>query len=123
MRGMSVASNPSPRIFMTLPQPTGGFEWTQASWGTVLQCRPLLDVADHFFTTADIALAPDDPEWDAVAREIGVDRQHLLLVRQVHRADVAIVRSPGSAEWTRPEADVIVSEDVQSAVGVRVADC
>ena len=56
MRGMSVASNPSPRMFMTLPQPNGGFEWTQAPWGTVLRCRPLLDIADHFFTAADLAL-------------------------------------------------------------------
>jgi polyphenol oxidase len=108
---------------MTLPQPTGAFEWTQAAWGTVLRCRPLRDVADHFFTTADIALAPDDPEWDAVAREIGVERQHLLLVRQVHKADVAIVRPTRSSEWPRPEADVIVSDDVRSAIGVRVADC
>ena len=30
---MSVASNPSPMMFMAEPQPTDGFEWTQAPWG------------------------------------------------------------------------------------------
>jgi polyphenol oxidase len=110
-------------MFMTLPQPTGGFEWTQAPWGTVLRCRPLLDIADHFFTTADVALGPDDPEWKAVASGIGVERGRLLLIRQVHGATVAVARATRSPEWDRPEADVIVSDDRTSAIGVRVADC
>ena len=49
-RGMSVASNPRPRIFMSEPQPTGAFEWTQAPWGAVLRCVPLSAAAAHFFT-------------------------------------------------------------------------
>jgi YfiH family protein len=110
-------------MFMTLPQPTDAFEWTQAPWGITLRCRPLLDVADHFFTTGDLSLGADDPAWAMVAREIGVDRENLLLVRQVHRADVAIARPGRATSWQRPEADVIISDDPASAIGVRVADC
>ncbi len=106
-----------------MPQPTGRFEWTQAPWGHVLRCQALLEVADHFFTGGDIALAAGDPEWDEVAREIGIEAGRLLLVRQVHRADVAVARAARSPEWDRPEADVIVSDDRTSAIGVRVADC
>jgi YfiH family protein len=108
---------------MTLPQPNGGFAWTQAPWGVVLRCRPLLDVADHFFTARDVRPGTDEHEWDAVAREIGVDAGRLLLVRQVHRADVAVARAGRSCKWQRPEADVIISDDPTSAIGVRVADC
>ena len=108
---------------MTLPQPNDGFSWTQAPWGMVLRCRPLLGVADHFFTAGNIGLTADDPAWEAVAREIGVASGKLLLVRQVHRADVAVARAARSSEWHRPEADAIISDDEASATGVRVADC
>jgi len=83
----------------------------------------LLDVADHFFTTRDLQLREDEREWGAVAQQIGVDAARLLLIRQVHRADVAVARAGRPAAWVRPEADVIVSDDPGSAIGVRVADC
>jgi YfiH family protein len=108
---------------MLQPQPNDGFEWTQAPWGFVLRCRPLSDVADHFFTGGDLRLGSDEREWEAVAHEIGVDPAHLLLIRQVHRADAAIVRSGRTGSWERPQADVIVSDDHTSAIAVRVADC
>jgi YfiH family protein len=108
---------------MTLPQPNDGFHWTQAPWGAVLRCRPLLDVADHFFTAGDIQLAAGDPAWESVAGEIGVVAAELLLVRQVHRADVAVARSGRASAWQMPEADAIVSDDAARAIGVRVADC
>src|SRR6266545_227370 len=123
MRGMSVASNPSPRMFMSLPQPSDGFEWTQAAWGEVLRCRPLLDLADHLFTARTLRLRNDPDEWDQVAASLGIAASHLLLIRQVHRADVAIARRGRTGEWAWPEADVIVSNDPGSAIGVRVADC
>ena len=76
-----------------MPQPSGGFEWTQAPWGPVLRCRPLLDVADHFFTGRRLCSCADDRrEWEAVAGEIGVEPERLLLIRQVHGADVAVAR-------------------------------
>lgn len=108
---------------MTLPQPNDGFYWTQAPWGAVLRCRPLLDAADHFFTAGNIRLAAEDPAWESVAGEIGVVAGKLLLVRQVHRADVAVARPGRASAWPRPEADAIVSDDAASAIGVRVADC
>jgi YfiH family protein len=110
-------------MFMAQPQPSDGFEWTQAPWGAVLRCRPLLAVADHFFTGANLALRDDREEWLAVAREIGVDLEHLLLLRQVHSAKVVVARHDRSSSGARPEADVIVSDDPASAIAVRVADC
>jgi YfiH family protein len=110
-------------MFMTFPQPTDGFEWTQAPWGATLRCRPLGDVADHFFTAGNLSLHADDPAWEVVAREIGVARDQLLLITQVHRADVAIARAGRGRPWVRPEADAIISDDPASAIGVRVADC
>lgn len=108
---------------MVYPKPSGGFEWAQASWGVVLRCRPLLDVADHLFTTRDLQLREDEHEWAAVAGAMGVGREGLLLVRQVHRADVAIARGDRTAPWQRPEADVLLTNDTSSAIAVRVADC
>lgn len=108
---------------MRLPQPNDGFYWTQAPWGAVLRSRPLLDVVDHFFTAANLHLAAGDPAWERVAGALGVVPGRLLLIRQVHRADVAIARAVRPPEWHRPEADAIVSDDAASAIGVRVADC
>ncbi len=108
---------------MALPQPNDGFEWTQAPWGPVLRCRPLLPVADHFFSTANLELRDDFEEWQAVAREIGVDPTRVLLLRQVHGAATTIARRGNPSPWIRPEADVAVSDDTVSAIAVRVADC
>lgn len=108
---------------MAQPQPSDGFEWTQAPWGKVLRCRPLLAVANHFFTGANIELRDERSEWVAVAKEIGVDIERLVLLRQVHGATVTVVRRGCSSSPVRPEADVVVSDDPESAVAVRVADC
>jgi YfiH family protein len=110
-------------MFMSLPQPSGAFEWTQAAWGDVLLCRPLLDVADHLFTTRNLRLRDEPREWDRVAAALGVPVSHLLLISQVHGSDVAVARQDRTGEWVRPRADVIVSDDPASAIGVRVADC
>ena len=54
---------------------------------------------------------------------MGVPLEELFLIRQVHRADVAVVKRGRTGRWDRPDADAIVSDDPSSAVGVRVADC
>jgi polyphenol oxidase len=108
---------------MIHPKPNGGFEWAQAPWGSVLRCRPLLDVADHFFTAGDLHLRRNDDEWRGVAGLIGVMRERLLLLRQVHGAAVAIARRDRPDPWVAPQADVIASDDPVSAIGVLVADC
>jgi YfiH family protein len=108
---------------MIYPKPSGGFEWAQVPWGTVLRCRPLLEAADHLFTAHDLVLRGSETEWEAVAAAMGVERERLLLVSQVHRAEVAVARRDRVTPWVRPEADVMVSDDPSSAIGVRVADC
>jgi hypothetical protein len=56
MRGMSVASSPTPMIF-TLPKPSGAFRWAQLpsfdgdQGRPALVCDALAPFAFHFFTT------------------------------------------------------------------------
>src|SRR5688572_19459400 len=123
MRGMSVASRPIARMFMIQPQPNRGFEWTQAPWGPALRCVPLEPFAQHLFTTGNLQLRDSAAEWGGVAAAMGVSSNNVLLIRQVHGAAAAVARRGRAAEWSMPEADVIVSDDPGSAIGVRVADC
>ena len=58
-----------------------------------------------------------------VAGFLQVRHDRVRLIRQVHGAGVAVARRGGPDEWGRPEADVIVSDDPDAAIGVRVADC
>ena len=68
-------------------------------------------------------LRGDEREWTAAASSLGVPRERLLLVRQVHGVHVAIARAAASIMWARPEADALVTDDPSVAIGVRVADC
>src|SRR3990167_8574949 len=120
---MSVVSKPRPMTSMTYPQPSGGFEWTQAPWGRVLRCGPLMTAADHFFTARELTLGEDVAGWHRVAALAGVTEENLLLVKQVHGAAVAVASADRPRTWTRPEADVIATDDPRAAVGVRTADC
>jgi polyphenol oxidase len=110
-------------MFMTEPQPNRAFEWTQAPWGAILRCLPLAASVDHFFTIGNLTLREDAREWEAVAAAIGVARNDLLLVRQVHADAVAVASTERGRPWNRPDADVIVSNDPAAALAVRVADC
>jgi purine-nucleoside/S-methyl-5'-thioadenosine phosphorylase / adenosine deaminase len=106
---------------MTDPQPNGAFQWIQEPWGRALQCTGL--PARHLFTSSDVTLREDQSEWSAVAGSLGVPRERLLLIRQVHGVEAAIVRRGWTPPWQRPQADVIVTDDPSVAIGVRVADC
>ena len=110
-----------PMTMMTDPQPTGPFEWTQEPWGRALRCSAL--PVPHLFTSRDVMLRDDEGEWTAVARSLGVTSDRLRLLRQVHGVDVAIARRDEPAPATRPEADIIVTDDPSIAIGVRTADC
>jgi purine-nucleoside/S-methyl-5'-thioadenosine phosphorylase / adenosine deaminase len=110
-------------MFMTEPQPNRAFEWTQAPWGVILRCVPLAAAANHFFTTKRLTLRDNAEEWAAVANAIGVARDDLLLVRQVHESTVAVASPDRPRPWPRPDADAIVSNDPTAAIAVRVADC
>lgn len=115
-----------PIIFvdMSLPKPSGEFEWAQESWGSALRCRPLADIARHCFTTRDLKLehlpSDDSTGWSALAHALGVDVEALVRMRQVHCADVFEARRGYDAN---PEADIAVTDDPAVAVSVRAADC
>lgn len=126
---------------MSLPQPSGDFEWVQESWGAALRCRPLAEIARHTFSTRELALEgasdADTGSWYALAHSLGVELESLARMRQVHCADVFVarkgvgwvLRSEGSGkplappvdEW--PEADIAVTDDSSVALSVRAADC
>jgi YfiH family protein len=89
----------------------------------VLRCRPLADVAEHFFTDGSLELRERTEEWNAVAAFAGVRPANLLLLRQVHGVAVVVADASRTTEWTRPDADAVVSDDPTSALVVRVADC
>jgi polyphenol oxidase len=134
-----------PIIFddMSLPQPSGEFDWVQESWGAALRCRPLADLAPHCFSTRklelDVARTVSSAGWEALAHALGVDPECLVRMRQVHCTDIFEVKRENGvgrvfpdprtgktlptpfSEW--PEADIAVSDDPSVALSVRVADC
>jgi YfiH family protein len=75
------------------------------------------------FTSNDLELRDDQREWASVADFMRVRPDRLLLIRQVHGTRVALARRGENGAWQRPEADIILSDDPEAAVGVRVADC
>src|SRR5262245_65840584 len=113
---MSVASNPRPMMAIPDPQPTGAFEWTQEPWGRALRCTRL--PARHVFTSRDLALRHDETEWTAVAASLGVNRDRLLLIKQVHGIHAAVVRRRWQPPWDRPQAAIIVTDDPSVAIGL-----
>jgi YfiH family protein len=109
-------------MFMSRPQPSDGFEWTQAPWGEVLRCAALQAVAPHFFTAATLRLRDHHEEWNSVAALAGVPTDRLRLLHQVHGRRIVIADAQtGGGE--KPEADAIITDDPSLAVVVRVADC
>ena len=115
---------------MSLPQPSGGFEWVQESWGDSLRCRPLMNVARHCFSTRQLAIDPvrtdGTARWNDLAHALGIELQGLVRLRQVHRTAVYVADEnlpdpdfPGN----RPEADIAISNDPSTALTIRVADC
>ncbi|MFC3690320.1 polyphenol oxidase family protein [Aquipuribacter hungaricus] len=66
--------------------------------------------------------APDGPAARAaLARELGVEPDRLLLPTQVHGADVLVVDGPWAGDV--PQADGLVVTVPGAAAGVRAADC
>jgi YfiH family protein len=113
-----------------LPAPDGAFCWTAASWGDVLHCTPLAAIAQHGFTTRQLALrgGPEThpQEWTALARAVDGSIERLARVRQVHGRAVRVLRkgeTSGGELLQRPEADAMVSNDPGLALVVVVADC
>lgn len=118
-----------PAKAMSLPQPSGEFRWTQEGWGAALRCSPLFECAPHVFTTRTLVLKGTPGEtaagWAQVAAAVGMTTDQLVRLRQIHGARVVeAVRGAGTVsdeDW--PEADVSISNDPQTGLVVRVADC
>ena len=110
---------------MSLPQPSGEFEWVQESWGAALRCRPLAGVARHCFSTRELELEGGRPgpsqNWSTLAGSLGVAPDSLVRMRQGHCADV--FEAPQNRQDSWPEADIAVTGDPSVAVSVRAADC
>ena len=92
----------------------------QAPWGPALRCTALQPLADHVFTAATLTLREDEQEWDALAAFVGMTRQDLQLLHQVHGPTIVRV---DRAEPVRPTADGAVTGEPAVALVVRVADC
>jgi polyphenol oxidase len=109
---------------MTLPQPDPTFHWTSEVWGGALRCRRLGTVAQHLFTSKQLAL-PDDAAWCAALASVGSTPDRLRRVRQVH-GNIVRILNPGLQEGAgaeRPDGDAIVSNEPGLALAVMVADC
>ena len=125
-------------MMFTLPKPNGAFRWVQlpgmpfdhAQDKPALVCDALAPFASHFFTTRTWKLGePEATEggWVEVAEAAGVELPRLDRLRQVHGA-AAVVRRRGSGHTERDEdrlheADIILTDDVDRAITIRVADC
>jgi hypothetical protein len=105
---------------MTLPPVPEPFYWTQISWGAALRCRALDPVATHAYTTRTPALS-DAGDWQRLGDAIGAAR--VLTLTQVHGCATVTVRRGEPSPPDGAQADVIVSDDPDVAVGVRAADC
>jgi YfiH family protein len=96
----------------------------------VLRCARLGPIAQHGFTTRQLALR-GGPEahpaaWAALARIVDGSVDRLARVRQVHGRDVRVLRKGQASSdelLRRPDADAIVSNDPGLALVVLVADC
>jgi YfiH family protein len=118
-------------MFM-LPQPNDGFAWVQASAGPALVCRALEPVA-HLFTTRGWSLGSQtagdaDDGWGQVAAALDVDAASLVRAHQVHGAVVLVRRAgqtdaPVDVSRSRPDADIIISNDSDVALAIQTADC
>jgi hypothetical protein len=109
------------------PEPGDSFLWIQVPWGRALQCGSLAHLADHFFTTRDLALDKEGHSggWSDVSTAIGVPRRALVRLTQVHGADVAVLRQadPNAHRHDGAQADIVVSDRPDMAIAVQVADC
>jgi hypothetical protein len=105
------------------------FDVVAHPWGRGLRCGTLPPAAGHLFSTRDVDVRAEaagvEAAWRAVATSLGVEPARLLRARQVHGCDVvAVHRGDGAPfEGPQPVADILVTDDPEVAVTVRVADC
>ena len=110
---------------MTRPTPDAAFRWSREPWGDALRCRALDPVAQHLFTSRQLAL-PDADAWRQAAASAGVTADRLMRVKQVHGNGVRVLHRgqvPETACEAKPDGDAIVSNQPGLALAVVVADC
>ncbi|MEO7132598.1 MAG: peptidoglycan editing factor PgeF [Vicinamibacterales bacterium] len=110
---------------MTPPTPDPAFHWTREPWGHALRCVPLSALAQHLFTSKQLAL-PGTAAWSAALTSLGASDERLMRVKQVHGKVVRILGKGGVAEDAseqEPDGDAIVSNQPGLALAVMVADC
>lgn len=105
-----------------LPEPSDRYDWIAIDGRRALVCRPLAELAPHFFTTREWPIgAGGRGDWTAVANAAGVPQ--LLRLTQVHRAGFVVHRRGAALPGGLPAADIVVSDDPAVAVAVQAADC
>ena len=105
---------------MTLPEVPASFYWTEQSWGAALRCRALDPIAQHLFTTRQLAL-PSDAGWRALANALGAASDRIVWLNQVHGREVVVVGQKLPPET--PRADALASRVPDVMLVVRAADC
>lgn len=110
---------------MKLPPPDAAFHWTSEPWGAALHCRALDPVAQHLFTSKQLAL-PEAGSWRATLASVGATPDRLMRVKQVHGNSVRVLRKgevPEGGPEQRPDGDAIASNHPGLVLAVMVADC
>jgi YfiH family protein len=123
------AAAPAPSTAPPVANPP--FRWTREPWGDALRAAPLETHAQHLFTSAQLRLPSHasgeerERAWHAVTASLGVARDRLLRVRQVHGRSVRVVTAsePAPDPGALPDGDAIVSNLAGAALAVVVADC
>src|SRR3954471_21797428 len=114
---MAFGSGAPPPALPALPD---SFRWTTEAWGSGLRCRPLEEIAAHVFTTRQLQLT-QPRDLHRLAASMGVD--DVVMVTQVHKADVVTIRKDHPMVEGRPDADILISDSPEVAIAVRAADC
>ncbi|MGE5359338.1 MAG: peptidoglycan editing factor PgeF [Bacteroidales bacterium] len=114
---------------LSYPQTAASFTWLHAGFGDALQSTALRGFR-HLFTTRALALRGEqaDADWTALEQALLVKPRRLFAPKQVHGADVLVVRGsdlapPSLNDPRRPHADIVLTNDPESAIAVQVADC
>jgi hypothetical protein len=96
------------------------FAWTPQPWGRAVQSVPLARVAFHLFTTRDLPLrgprAGDG--WAQLAATLGVSPSRLIRLKQVHGAEVVVVRRQPQAADVGAAADSRAPDNVPGSISV-----
>ena len=109
---------------LVTPAVDAGFVWQDDGSGRILRARALESLATHAFTTRAWSFRGETEQADYahLATVMGVAREDLLTVSQVHGREVAMV-AVGTPHSSGVGADAIVSTDGSRAIAVRIADC